>query len=322
MSKRCIIYCIEQGKLEHLTLLSIASIRRYGGELNRFDIFCIQPRSAFRISRFTRNKLDELNVKFIDKNLNKRYKFYALANKPIACAYVMENFSYDQYLFLDGDTIVLNDPTGFFSSDDDVMLSPVNFKGVGIIDLGDPNGAYWKELFNLACVETETIPKLKTVAKKEEILSYWNSGVILFNGNHGICHEWKNLLGQVLSKKIYPIGGIFFVEQTCLTAAILGGDYTVANLPINCNFPILRNGSVDCGEHKSIAVVHHYHNMDLLEKRLSMLVDADKMRWIQSSMKGLDEISGSFFERVYIGFIEWRNLLMARIHYMIYKYLS
>lgn len=66
MPNGCIIYCIEKGRLEQLTLLSIASIRKFGGGLNQFDIYCVQPRKEFPISSKTKKSLSEFGVIFIE----------------------------------------------------------------------------------------------------------------------------------------------------------------------------------------------------------------------------------------------------------------
>jgi hypothetical protein len=233
----------------------------------------------------------------------------------------MENFSYDQYLFLDGDTIVLDDPTGLFSGNANVMLSPVNSKGVGIIDIGDSNGAYWKELYNLASVETETIPRLKTVEKEEEILAYWNSGVILFNGNHGICNKWKILVDQVLSKKIYPLGGIFFVEQTCLSAVLMNSKYNIDQISLQANFPLTKN----CLHHfdeinlDEIAILHHYQNLDLIINRKIRIIGQDKEIWIRDQVARLQLDPKDFTGRIASSAQALHMKLMEKFYFFVYR---
>ena len=322
MPKGCIIYCIEQGVLERLTLLSIASIRRFGGALNQFDIFCMQPRDAFRVSSYTKEKLKEFNATFIDYPLNVKYKYYALANKPLVCEYIIEHHNYDQYLFLDSDTIVVADPTKYFSKSVDIMLSPVNTKGVGIANFGDTNSAYWISLFEMAGVDLETLPKIETEASKEKIISYWNSGVLLFNGQTSICNKWKKLLYEILTQKIYPESGIYFAEQTCLTAVLSRGSYKVDILPKNCNFPILSNKVSGLKTKDPVAIIHHYHNLDQLEDQISDLVKSDKIDWIQEKIDGLSINPKNFHHRLVMHGNQCKKKLMEKMYYFISKFSS
>ena len=322
MPKGCIIYCIEKGNLERLTLLSIASIRKFGGDLNYFDIYCLQPRSAFPISNDTKRKLGEFDVTFIDEPLNKAHKYYGQANKPIVCEYMTDNYTYDQYLFLDSDTLILADPTKYLSKSSDIVLGPVNTKGVGITDMDDAQSDYWQALYKKAGVDHENIPIMETVATKEKIFSYWNSGVILFNGQHTLGYEWRKLLHEVLSERIYPNEGMFFTEQTCLAAVLLKGKHSVGVLSVNCNVPILRKNFERLKEIHPISIVHHYNNIHLLENQIKNLVEPDKMEWIREQIYEREIYPKGLLRRIIRSAIRAQMRLMERIYYFIYKFSS
>jgi len=324
MPKGCIIYCIEKGQLEKHTLLSIASIREFGGELNQFDIYCLQPRKEFPISRKTKNKLNEFGVTFIDKPMNITHRYYALANKPFACEYIMDNYVYDQYLFLDSDTLIVDDPVKYFSKTNEINVSPVNSKGVGIQNLNDVNGKYWLSLFEKTGVNKENLPAVETVTSKEKIISYWNSGVILFNGQSSICRDWKKLLTDTLSQKDYPDSGVFFTEQTCLSAVLLGGNYTIGTLPKTCNFPLTKKmmENKEFIDLENASIIHHYNNLEFFNNCKMQIIDPMKNEWIQQQTKQLGLYPSVWSGHLVECGIQLKMSIMEKIYFFIYKFSS
>jgi len=231
----------------------------------------------------------------------------------------MSKYTYSQYLFLDGDTLILNDPTTFLPKLNDVSLCPVNSKGVGIHDLEDKGSSYWLHLFEKAGVDLENIPKVATVASREKIIAYWNSGVILFDGQSAVCHDWKMLLYEMLSEQIFPNGQIFFTEQTCLTAILLSGNYTVGNLPVNSNFPVLKNRFRSLEEIKSASIIHHYNNLALLENKARGLVEEGKINWIRKKILEFDVYPSAFYSQIVKTGNQLRMTLMEKLYFFIYK---
>ena len=100
-------------------------------------------------------------------------------------------YKYDQYIFLDSDTIILKEPCFFLNTTYDVSLSPVFSKGVGIHGKTDKNFAYWQNLYRIAGSDVENIPRVKTIFEGDEIFGYWNAGVIAINGESGIFKRWN-----------------------------------------------------------------------------------------------------------------------------------
>ncbi len=324
MSKGCIIYCIEKGILEKYTILSILSVKRFGGFLAQYDIFCFQPRKEFPVSEKTKRKLRELNVLFIDQPLNTRHRYYSFANKSVVCDYMAREYKYENYVFLDSDSLVLAEPVGYQNSDSDIALCPVYTRGLGITESDDENKKYWKKLFKISGIEYENLPKVKTVFGEEEIVAFWNAGIIFVKGRNDIFKRWNELLVQLLEQKIFPSSGIFFVEQISLAITLLSGGYKVEALPIAYNFPLdermLEKKAKPALD--EIVIMHHLSNLDLLFEGDQRMDGNEKYEWIKEKVIELKIFPRSGIGRIMDKSEHLVRLIKERLYYFIYTFTS
>ena len=324
MPKGCIIFCVEKGILEKYTLLSISSIKKFGGFLSQYDIFCFQPRKEFPVSKKTKNILSKFGVVFIDKALNVKHRYYSMVNKSIVCNYMEKKHKYEKYIYLDSDTIILNEPHLLLSTTCDISLSPVYTKGIGISTRNDKNYEYWQKLFDAAKIEMNNLPTIKTLFENETIIGYWNGAIIAHNRQYNFFWKWNDLVVNLLENTIYPDTGIYFIEQSCLAATILSGNYTLETLPLNYNFPLSDKifDKINASSFDEIVIMHHLSELHLLKKYESVLCESYKYQWIQEKLKELKIHPSSLNfmllkakERLIKGFKE-------RLFYFIYKFTS
>ena len=320
MGKGCIIYCVEGGRLERNTLLSIASIKRYGGDLNRYDIFCVQPRPQFPISKKVEHTLRDLGCTLISKPLNTKHSYYGLVNKPLACDYITEHYDYDQYIFLDGDTIVLQEPKELLTRKKGIALSPVATKGAGIHGPRDSNSEYWERLVSKPNLLYEQ-ESIETTVSKEEIVPYWNSGVIVFGSKSSISGKWSELVQKALDERWYPEQGLFFVEQTCLSAVLAEEKTKVNQLKMKSNYPMTireleEAKSIDLDQ---IDVLHHYNNLELLFAGSVTVAGDDKGNWIKEKAAHFGLIEQRGFSKMKRRLEAMQNQSKERMHYLIYR---
>ena len=111
-----IIICTEKGKIEKYAVLLCRSIRKFGGEYADAKIFSFAPRKGFGPKKETLIEFKKLGVNHQNIELNKEYRKYPLANKPLVCAYFEEKYPNENIIFIDSDQIVFNQPDDFFSS--------------------------------------------------------------------------------------------------------------------------------------------------------------------------------------------------------------
>jgi hypothetical protein len=326
MPKGCIIYCIEKGTLEKYTILSIASVGRYGGFLSQYDIYCIQPRRDFPVTEYTIKQIRHFGGTFIEVPLNVTHRYYSFANKPLALSYMIDHYAYDQYIFLDGDTVVLNEPLQLLNQCSDFLLSPVYTKGIGIQNFDDTNGPYWSKILVKAGVKREVLPKVKTIIEGAEIIGYWNAGIIVVNGKKHVVEAWKQLTLNLLDERINPESGIFFVEQSALSAVLMASDCTIGNLPVNHNFP-LTNEMLASEMYTSlgeICILHHLRQLELMERMPEAVVTKEKKLWIKEKMSAFKiNVKGqSLFKTLPDSYRETVRILKERFYYFIYKFTS
>lgn len=320
--KGCIIYCIEKGILEKYTILSISSIKNFGGFLAQYDIYCFQPRKEFPISNSTKKILSDLGAKFMDTPLNINHRYYAIANKSIVCDYMARKHNYNQYIFLDSDTIILNEPNFFVHATYDISLSPVYSKGIGMLGGKDENFTYWQKLFEITEADMENLPTVKTIFEGEEIFGYWNAGVIVINGQSAIFKKWNNLVIYSLEKKIYPANGLYFIDQTCLAAILLSENYVIEALPVNYNFPLADQmlDRIDESGFDEIVILHHLSDLQVLKKYEPVLKENYKYQWIQEKLLELSIKPSSKKFNMARKIEQIEKGIKERLYYFIYKF--
>jgi len=86
-----------------MSKLLIYTLREFGGKLRDLPIFSYQPRKKYKISKETIAFFEKNQVEYIDLDLNKKYDYYPLANKPLSCAHREMNTNRDILIFLDSD---------------------------------------------------------------------------------------------------------------------------------------------------------------------------------------------------------------------------
>lgn len=233
-----IIICTEAGHLEAQAKLLIYSIRKYSGILKDATIYSYKPRLGKALAKSTLDFFSENNVVFRDVLLNTKYKNYPLANKPLVCAYHEKNSTADVLLFLDSDTYFLQSPDFLYAlKPDSLFIRPVDDKIVGSnADFSDENGSYWRQMYEaLGVTETKTIC---TTIDNQEILAYYNSGFVATSTKIGLFQKWCRNFEHMMHLKLMPPKGVFFVEQSVLSATIVAMKIKVQEIPKAFNFPL------------------------------------------------------------------------------------
>jgi hypothetical protein len=232
-----IIICTEGGYLESMSELLVTTLRGFGGSFSDIPIFSYQPRKRYKITKKTIAFFEENQVEYIDINLNKKYDYYPLVNKPLSCAHREYNTNADILMFLDSDIFFLNEPTEFIDFHDaDVILRPVDVKNIGTESLEDENSIYWNELYKLLKVNVRR--KVTTTVDNKDILEYYNSGHIVTKTNNKLFNSWKENFLKAMEAGIKPHSGLFYLEQSVFAATISQMELNVKHLNKNYNFPI------------------------------------------------------------------------------------
>lgn len=229
-----ILICTEPGDLECMSQMLVKSIRQFGGTLKDATIYSTQPRSTGTLSAGTLEVFREYGVIHEYLPLNEKYPDYGLANKVVVCDYYARQLSSDYLLFLDSDQVVFNNLEAILAEPlPDVRIRPVNKKVAGT-DGDDKNLAYWKELYALCGVKKHGF--VRTSTDHQKIWAYYNSGLVLARRRSGLFEQWKENFDRVMDKGLMPDHGLFFVEQSTLSATISSMELSVEELLHSYNY--------------------------------------------------------------------------------------
>ncbi len=325
----CIIISVERGILEKYSILLLRSLRMFGGAFANVPVFAYQPRKHFKINNQTKKELQKLDAILIDEVINDKYKYYALANKPIVCAHAEENLAFDQIVFLDSDTIVFDEPQKLLLGEKfDTGLAPVYSKGIGASYEEDSNHDYWSRLYRIIGSNINIQPTIKTLFDNEEIYGYWNSAVITSKTKCGLYCRWRENLFKVLDTPLQPMAGIYFVEQSTLSATVLAEGLNIFNLPVSHNFPVLKgtfyNEIIRNYLQNHIVVLHHLDEMGLLSQFLELMpnqaITNEKIQWLKGQLKELGLMPKRFSTIYHKRINLLRRALIERGSYLGQKY--
>ena len=289
-SSLAIIICTEPGRLEGQSLLLAESIRTFAGDLKDMLIYSFHPRRGDPVSLKTIEQFEELNVIHQQIPINIKYHDYYLANKPLVCAYAENNIDVDILVFLDSDKCVVAQPDEFLlPSSCNVRMHPEYGKGsIGSTGDQDPQDEYWQKLYKLLGVQHEIF--INTPIANKRIRGYWNSGLVSVRRSAGIFSQWKDNFEKVMSQKLEPSQGNYFVEQSVLSATLCSLYPEISHFSDSYSYPLPLHNRL----HKSSQVNRfdelisvHYFNLFFYkdwQKTLSTLKNIDmssaKYQWI------------------------------------------
>jgi hypothetical protein len=289
------VICTEQ-HFEKKSLLLVQTLRHFGGELGAISpIVSYSPRPKAMPSDSVVRQLAALDVQLVFGVSNLRWPDYAFANKAVACAHAERTLDVDVVIWLDSDQIVLRElsalqlPPGI-----DAAARPVTRKIIGLESEHDASFPYWMKLYEIAGVLPKR--KVQTTFGHETIWEYYNGGLIAARRKAGVFCHFEQVMNQILESGILPPSGIFFVEQSTLSAAITAKADQVHILPIEYNFPINGNWRKYLGNYSDVvknAATLHYHSefddgrwRELLSLQ-GVIFPKEKLEWLRSRLEEL-----------------------------------
>jgi lipopolysaccharide biosynthesis glycosyltransferase len=281
--------CIEAGILETGVLQLAQSIRSHAGKYASSRILAIKPRAGLPISGNTRRKLNTLNVEFIDRSEMPEFSWFNFMNKPKAFVIAEEIANTEILVWLDSDTLILQEPNAFTLDAAEQVAACVTDKNIGTSGPKDSNYLFWQHICsNLRLPEIEEFPWVETGDTGEKIRAYWNSGVVVFRADIGFARRYFDMCNQyVQSRALHHEAGIFYTDQIALSATIMKYGLKWKNLPLTHNFTLRPEICADDPALLQQAAVLHYrgsmweNNWDALMGSLEKYRPEAK-EWIQN----------------------------------------
>jgi len=301
------VACIEGGVLETQALILFESIRRYAGRFKNCSLFALSPRAGHEISSRARSRLEQLNVTYIDKILNIECPEYGSANRVAAGAHIEVTYPHETLVILDSDTLFLREPDELFLHDSiDVLVRPVDLKGMCTSGSHDPADQYWRDLCRCCGVNYDEIPWTQSFVDNQHIKASYNGGLVIARGNIGILERWASFFFDSIRKKLTPYkkawpirSGVSWVDskasklwgsnQAALSLAIWSSTRKVRELPPTYNYPLHLHDQIDpnivASEFPKLVHVHYHW---LLEEKTNPLfaphgpMTTEQQQWLHS----------------------------------------
>jgi hypothetical protein len=232
------IACVERGPLEDQAVLLCRSIRRYAGRYKNAAIYTYQPRAGTAISGTTLDAIRGLGVTHSDETLNERYADCGFANKVFACAAAEEERTEDVLVFLDSDTLITAEPSDLDLPDGiDAAALPVCNRRLGSTVFGDPNEAYWRELYALRGITADG--RVTAVIDGSSIRPYFNSGLVAVRRRSGLFGQWRADFEALMSAGHVPEStGVDGMDEFSLAATLGRAIDRVRILDLRYNYPL------------------------------------------------------------------------------------
>lgn len=188
------------GRLEKDYLLLVECWRRFAGKYKDIDIILLQPTDN-DISPEVQHRLDELDVNYtkIYSDYNQSFRDFNYTNKPIACEWFYDYMSsqYDYTIWLDGDVLVVSEPTIIFPDDDEVVYIYNNER----IAVKNGNPVYVEK--NAPSYVDDQISyddMMKRVGFQNQNYQPTNSWYILAKSQNAFWKDWNILTNKFVTK--------------------------------------------------------------------------------------------------------------------------
>ena len=233
----CFLLCVERGPLESQSLLCVESLRTFGGPLADAPVYAFAPRSGRGPDERTVAALRALGATFVDDPLNPELGELPHTNKAFVAAWAEERLDHEVLVFVDSDTVFLNEPALLAAGDWDAALRPVGAVNVGSTGEGHHNEDVWQTLY--AELGVESRPFIETVVERERVRAYFNSGLVALRRGSGIAHAWREATVRLARSPVaFAVRRRRQIDQLALAGVLTDRFERVRVLPDTYNYPL------------------------------------------------------------------------------------
>ncbi len=233
--------CIESGRLEPEVLLMVRSLRAFGGRFAQCPVLAIAPRAGPRVAASTRREFDQLGVRYVERALRHRFDWLGFANKPHAAVIADELATTKHVLWLDGDVLVVSEPSALDAPVQDAhdaheVLACVEELGPVSSGAGDRFEPFWQALASGAGIDSQPFSSAGPSGKR--IRLQFNSGVFRFHRGSGFAQRYLELFEKLYALRVMPKDDptMFLHEQIIFSITAASWRGGCAALEPNYNF--------------------------------------------------------------------------------------
>lgn len=297
----------EQGILEEQALLLCESIRRFSGRYRNSQISIISPRAGRRPSVETISRVRDMNVEYVEFDINSLVPTHGPSYKVHAAALIERQSNAASIAFLDSDIVIISEPD-LDLYDYDSAIRPVDVKGMCTSGDTDEYDPYWRNLTRICDVDYDDIPFITTTVDQSVVKASYNGGFVITRRSAGIFQATEDFFGRAVRSNLRPYAGRNHTIQTghgivsdigaeywgssqaCLSLAIWGRHRSARLLTPAHNFPMHVEDYVQrYGSEAELIAVHYHHRFEndqtenpLLTGRLN--ISNECRAWLESRL--------------------------------------
>lgn len=315
-----IVYGIESGHFEAQSVLAIECLRRFGGRFANVPVLAITPRQGPSLTHETLRRFDDLGVTYLYKDTGNAYSWYPYMNKALAAMLAEDQASTEQIVFLDADTLIVQEPEGLWLADDtDFAVCSID-KNVGTSGPGDKNEPYWAALSQYYGIDIDRLPWIETEVEKAKVRFRLHSGVFAFRRASRLGQGFLDACERMIASRIgYSSTLPFPGDDVALAFAVVLLNLRWKLLPEAYNYEITPASSVYRQDKLRDARILHYHDcmtepdecvwaLNEISSQLPELYD-----WLKDRAPIDRNIGGPYRKLIRRALREWRGLQEYRV---------
>lgn len=305
-----IVYIVEKGVLEQQAILLQRSIEKFISPLTPVKSFAYCVRGNHKPSIATIQSLEEHGATYVFDNLNKRYDYFPLCNGIHAASQLeQEAVNISGCLLLDTDTVFINPIETDLFDQNEILIRPVDNKGIGSEGNKDSNDSFWQAAYGLFNIKPPK-PKMLTTISRIKIRPYYNSGFIYAKQETGFFNQWKLDFEKLMESDVrtnkdtsrYKID-YGFIEQMSISITLnrIGAAVTVPKVVYNYPLPFKpKLQTQEVSKYSLSDLVHvHYHKWFQHPGFLDHITSdeekqSEQYKWLKKHLPLQPEIDGPF----------------------------
>lgn len=272
---------------ERRLLLLAESVRAFAGSFSQAPIWCFTVDDERNLSGAAKNRLSALNVTFTRFETDLEIPEFPFMRKVFLSAQAesMAQGKTDLLVWLDNDTIVLQEPKEFVLQDSkNLGCRPVHHTIIGS-RYDEPLDLFWKQIYRHCRVPADRVFPMMTHVDGNRIRPYFNAGLLVVRPEKRLLQIWRNNFLAMYKatdfQELYEKDKQYtvFMHQAVLAGTVLSTLQTdeIEELPPTYNYPL------------------HLYWEDVTENRPSSLEELITLRY------------EDFFES-----LEWRKKIPAK----------
>lgn len=251
----------ESGYLELLALRLVESLRQWGRKHADSPFLFVKPRPGPGPGRETRRRMLKLGVDYCVAASTSDYEWYNFLNKPVALREAQAVVGTPIICWLDGDVLVLDEPSLLdLRSDVDLAVCAPDIT-VGTFGPGSRYEAYWDTYCKAIGFSLDDLGWVRPCWHESRIRSYFNGGVMSIRASSGFIEEYyKTVVAALDARLASSTDGIFMHEQMAIGVAARRLHLHICELPLSYNYSCYELDDPSGPESRACELILlHYH---------------------------------------------------------------